>query len=202
MTRLESWLTDVTRGLSDDSAVQVRAEISEHYESSLQRDVTIDDADRIAVAALGNAKAANRQYRKVVLTSREAAMLRQLNRDSLAFCSSALKKGLLIAVSVAVLSGAWAFFFTGATSVAWKAPLSGMVIGLLAFPPFLPVYTRLRGRVFRILKWVLLVATLWLPLKVTFVFFVCLWPLARADWTRASIRRKLPVAEWPRQLYL
>ena len=30
----------------------------------------------------------------------------------------------------------------------------------------------------------------------------CLWPLAWTEWVRASIRRKLPVASWPRHLYL
>jgi len=30
----------------------------------------------------------------------------------------------------------------------------------------------------------------------------CLWPLAWIEWTRISIRRKLPVAQWPKQLYL
>src|SRR5579864_8319640 len=114
MTRLESWLTDATRGLSKDSAAQVRTEIGEHYESSLRHDVTPDEADRIAVSALGDAKIANRQYRKVLLTSREATMLRQSNRESRAFCSSALMKGLLIAVCVAVLCGAIAFYLTGA----------------------------------------------------------------------------------------
>jgi hypothetical protein len=80
MTRLESWLTDATRGLSKDSAARVRSEIGEHYESSIMRDVTPDEADRLAVAALGDAKIANRQYRKVLLTSSEARMLRQSNR--------------------------------------------------------------------------------------------------------------------------
>ena len=106
MTRLESWLTEATRSLSKDSAAQVRSEIGEHYESSLMRDVTPDEADRLAIAALGDAKAANRQYRKVLLTSSEARMLRQSNREARAFCSMATAEGVLIAVSVVVLFGA------------------------------------------------------------------------------------------------
>ena len=202
MTRLESWLTDATRGLSKDSAAQVRSEIGEHYESSLRRDVTPDEADRIAVAALGDAKAANRQYRKVLLTSSEARMLRQSNREAEAVCSGALLKGVLFAVSVAVLCGAIAFFLTGAASVARSLLVGWVVVSSVACAPFLPVYTPSRGRVFRFVKWAFLLATLWLGFHWSWLFFACLWPLAWVEWTRASIRRKLPVAEWPRQLYL
>lgn len=129
-------------------------------------------------------------------------MLHQGNREAKAFCSGALLKGLLLAVSVAVLGGAWAFFFTGAASMGWRLFLGGMVIGLLAFAPFLPIYTQMRGRVFRVAKWAFLLATLGIALNRSWLSFVCLWPLGWVEWTRASIRRKLPVAEWPRQLYL
>jgi hypothetical protein len=202
MTRLESWLKDATRGLSKDSAAQVRTEIGGHYESSLRGDVTPDEADRIAVVALGDAKAANRQYRKVLLTSREAKMLRQSNQEARAFCSSALLKGMLLAVSVAVLCGAAAFFLTGATSVALKLIFGWVAISSLAFAPFLPVYTPSRSRVFRLVKWGFFLATLWLGFHSSWLFFACLWPLAWVEWTRGSIRRKLPIAQWPRQLYL
>jgi hypothetical protein len=30
----------------------------------------------------------------------------------------------------------------------------------------------------------------------------CMWPLAWNEWMQISLRRKLPVAEWPKQLYL
>ena len=202
MTRIDNWLIEATRGLSKDSAAQVRSEIGEHYESSLRRDVTPDEADRIAVAALGYAKAANRQYRKVLLTSREATMLRQSNREARAYCSSALMRGLLIAVAVAVLCGSIAFYLTGATSVAWKCVLGFMVISLTGAAPFLPVYTPSRGRVFRIVKWAFLLGTLGVALHWSWLSITCLWPLAWTEWTRISIRRKLPVAAWPRQLYL
>ena len=137
MTRLESWLTDATRGLSKDSGAQVRSEIGEHYESSLKRDVTPDEADRIAVAALGDAKAANRQYRKVLLTSSEARMLRQSKREARAFCSVPLLKGLLIAVSVVVLFGAGICFRVGAIFLAQTFVLGwvvGQLTGLRAVP--------------------------------------------------------------------
>ncbi len=200
MTRLEAWLTDATRGLSKDSAAQVRSEIGEHYESSLRRDVTTDEAGRIAVAALGDAKAANRQYRKVLLTSREATVLRQSNREAQAFCSGAMLKGLLLAVFV--LCGA-IVLFAGATFVAWKTFILGwVVISLLAFSPFLPVYTPSRSRVFRIVKWAFFAGALGVGFHWSWLSIACLWPVVWVEWTRASIRRKLRVAEWPRQLYL
>jgi hypothetical protein len=82
--------------------------------------------------------------------------------------------------------------------------------------PFLPVYTRpSRGRVFRYVKWVVLLGTLglafgtdahswsWLlMLKWSWLLTACLWPLIWIEWTRVSIRRKIPIAQWPRQLYL
>jgi hypothetical protein len=73
--------------------------------------------------------------------------------------------------------------------------------------PFLPVYTPWRGRLFRVVKWVLLLGMFGLafgpdPLKWSWLLFSCLWPLGWIEWTRVSIRRKLPVAEWPRHLYL
>src|SRR5579859_6531288 len=91
MTRLDSWLLQATRGLSKDSASQVRAEIHEHYRSA-HDDATAggtssDEADRLAVTALGDPKIANRQYRNVLLTSGEARMLRDAKWESRAVCS-------------------------------------------------------------------------------------------------------------------
>ena len=67
MTPIEQWLTDATKGLSEESAARVRAEIEQHHDSARE---TGDDA----IAALGNPRAANRAYRKVLLTEREATM--------------------------------------------------------------------------------------------------------------------------------
>jgi hypothetical protein len=36
----------------------------------------------------------------------------------------------------------------------------------------------------------------------SWLFFSCVFPAAWTEWTRASIRRKLPVAAWPKHLYL
>jgi hypothetical protein len=127
-------------------------------------------------------------------------MLRQSNREAQAFCSSGALKGLLL--TVFVMLGATTLL-AGATSVTWKKFILGwVVVSLLAFSPFLPVYTPSPSRVVRIVKWVFLVAALGMAFHWSWLFVACLWPLAWVEWTRASIRRKLPVAEWPRQLYL
>ncbi len=67
MNPLQQWLADATRGLSTDSAVQVHAEIQQHYDSACEAG---DDA----IAALGDPRAANRAYRKVLLTEQEAML--------------------------------------------------------------------------------------------------------------------------------
>jgi hypothetical protein len=64
-----------------------------------------------------------------------------------------------------------------------------------------------RGFIFRCVKWAALIGTLVLAfgpdsLKWPWLLASCVWPLVWIEWTRDSIRRKLPVAEWPRQLYL
>ena len=210
-TGLDSWLQQATRCLAKDSTAQVQSEIREHYElareSAMNGGASADEADRLAVAALGDATTANRQYRNVLLTSGEARMLRQGNWEAQAICSrSWIKWVLLIAAAAAVFSGN-EFLLRGSIMLAWKLFAGGIVIGLLFAAPFLPVYTRLGGRVFRGVRWVAMLTMLGLAFgpdapKWSWLLISCLWMVARPEWTRASIRRKLPVAEWPRHLYL
>lgn len=211
MTRLDSWLNRATRHLSKDSLAQVRTEIQEHYESAreaaIESGATADEADRLALADLGDAKAANRQYRRVLLTSAEARMLREGSWEARAVCSRPWLKRLLLAMPVAALFAAAALFLTGSITVAWALLVGGIGIGLLVAAPFLPVYTPSRGRIFRVVKWVVLLSMFGLAfgpdtLKWSWLLFSCLWPMGWIEWTRVSIRRKLPVAEWPRHLYL
>jgi hypothetical protein len=208
---LETWLKQATRHLSRDSAGQVRTEIQEHYESALEAAMiggsTSDEANRLAVTALGNAKTANCQYRRVLLTSAEARLLREGNWEARAICSRPWLKWLLLAIPVAALFAAAALFLAGAIDVARVLLVGGIGMGLLFAAPFMPVYTPSRGRVFRFVKWVVLIGMLGLAfgpdaLKWSWLLISCLWLVARIEWTRVSIRRKLPVAEWPKQLYL
>jgi hypothetical protein len=187
----------------------VRTEIQEHYESAREeaasRGTSGDEADRLAVTALGDAKAANCQYRNVLLTSGEARVLRDARWEARAFCSPWLKWPLL-AMPVVALLAATISFRAGASAIARVLLVGGVGMGLWFTLPFLPVYTPSRGRIVRCVKWAVLVATLGLAfgsdaLKWSWLLFSCLWPMAWIEWTRVSVRRKLPVAEWPKALY-
>jgi hypothetical protein len=208
---LETWLKQATRHLSSDSTAQVRIEIREHYESARESAMTTGatdcEADRLAVAALGNAKTANRQYRRVLLTSDEAGLLREANWEARAVCSRPWLKWMFLAIPLVALAAACALFLTGSTAVARVLLIGGIGMGILCAAPFLPIYTQSRARVFRPVKWVVLTGMLVLAfgadaLKWSWLLSSCLWPMAWIEWTRISIRRKLPVAKWPKQLYL
>ncbi len=210
-TTFETWLGQATRHLSRDSAAQVRSEIREHYdaarENAVERGVGDDEADRLALEALGDAKAANRQYRKVMLTSGEARVLREGNWEAGAVCSRSWLKWVLLMTPVATLLAGMGFYFSGATGVARVLLVGGVGMSLLFVAPFLPVYTPARSRVYRVVKWVVLAAILVVAfwpalLQWSWLMLSCLWAIAWVEWTRVSIRRKLPVERWPKQLYL
>jgi hypothetical protein len=198
---LDDWLMKATRNLSDDSAAQVRTEIQEHYESTreaaMNGGATADEADLLALAALGNAGEANCQYRKVLLTSAEAKLLGKRDWGS--------------RVSVIVLCAAMMLFHTGAIDVAWIFLIGGMGVGFLFLVPLLPIYTPRRSRVVRYAKWIVLTGMLVLPcwpgaFKFPWLLGLLagysLLPLYGDERMRISIRRKLPVAQWPKHLYL
>jgi len=208
---LNNWLHQATRHLSKDSAALVWAEIQEHYESArdaaLSKGAAAEEADRAAVAALGDSKTANCQYRNVLLTSREAKLLRESQWESRAVCSRPWLKWMLLAMPAAALWASAALYITGKNELA-RTLLVGGVTLLLAFgAPFLPIYTPKRARIFRRAKYVLLAATFALVfgkhlLDWSWLLACSVWPLFWIEWTRTSIRRKLPEARWPRHLYL
>lgn len=211
MGALEIWLREATRGLAADSAALVRREIGEHYESAREAAIaggsSAEEADRVAVRALGDAKTANCQYRQVLLTSAEVGMLRKGKWEARAICSRPWLKWLLIAVPVALVEAAATLYFHGRVGLARNLLLAGIGMSPLFAAMLLPINTPLRGRIFRYGKWVALtlaVVLLYGPegLKWSWLLLAGFWPMARAEWTRASIRRKLPVSAWPRHLYL
>jgi hypothetical protein len=58
----------------------------------------------------------------------------------------------------------------------------------------------LRGRIFRCVKYMVFVGALALIFGSEALKWVwVLMPLAHFEWMRFSIRRKLPVAEWPKR---
>ena len=116
---LETWLRKATRHLSRDSAAQVRTEIQQHYE--LAREAGMDggasagDAERLAITGLGDARAANRQYRGVLLTSAEASLLRECAWEARAVCS---RKWQLLAIPVMALFASANFFLADSIAIA------------------------------------------------------------------------------------
>jgi hypothetical protein len=211
MTRLDGWLKQATRHLSRDSAARVRTEIQEHYElareAAMSGGASADQADLSAVTALGDAKTANCQYRNVLLTSSEARILREGQWEARAVCSRPWAKWVLLAVPAAALLAAGTLFFKGNLDVARILFVGGIGMGFLFGAPFLPIYTPARARVFRALKWMVLLGILGLSfgadaLRWSWLLMSTLWVVFWIESTRESIRRKLPVADWPKQLYL
>ncbi len=210
MTRLDSWLEQATRGLSKDSAVQVRTEIREHYESAqedaMRGGATSDEADRLAVTALGDAKTANYQYRNVLLTSAEARMLRDAKWEARAVSSHPWLWWLLLPVPVAAMLVAAGFFLIGIPTIARVLLAAGILMDFLFAAPFLPVYTPSRSRIYRGVKWVVVIGMLVMafgPLAPNWSWLAgFLWPMIWIERIRISLRRKLPVSRWPKPLFL
>ncbi len=203
MTRLDIWIKQATRGLSTQAIAQVEVEIQQHHElareGALQNGASADGADRLAVEALGDAKLANRQYRKVLLTASEARQLHDGSREVFDPASHRWVSGLIIALSGVVLIVAIA-----KSVITWHTLLLAAVpTALLLATPFLPIYTPSRARIFRCAKWAVILGILALAdlSRFPWVLFI-FWHPVWAEWKRACIRRKLPVERWPRQLYL
>lgn len=211
MSELENWLQSATRCLARDSRAQVRGEIREHYElaheAAMSGGATADEAERVAVKALGDAKTANRQYRQCLLTSAEAKLLSDAKWESRAVCSRGWLKRLLQVMPVAGIAAAITLFAIGENGLGRIALAFTLGTGVLTAATILPVYTPSRGLVFRYVKWAVLIVAMALAfgpdtLKFSWLILPCLWHAVWMEWRRASIRRKLPVGEWPKPLYL
>jgi hypothetical protein len=199
---LEIWLGHATKRLSHDSRQQVWAEIRAHYESACEEALAAgaseEESDRTAVTSLGDAAAANRAYRKVLLTSAEAALLRE-TRYGLG-CGS---RRWLWLLPTLILIAAIRFFATGDAYFGWMLLTGAAGFALLLSAFKLPVFTPNRGRIFRALRWLWLIAILTLTMKSSWLMLITYtWPVFWVEWRLASLRRKLPVAQWPKQLYL
>lgn len=224
MTALDTWLSRATRQLSADSAAQVRAEITQHYQSAREDAIASgappDEADRTALAALGDAKAANRQYSRVLITRAEDRVLRSSNCEARFFTATRFRKGLLVAVPVLaatcaavsyVIATATAPFAANANALAAQVARISLVFAIftaLSFAvPLLPIYTPERARIYRAAKWLTGFAiVLFLfdgdRLYSTWLFLSCFWVVAYTEAIRMSLRRKIPAANWPKHLYL
>jgi hypothetical protein len=211
MTALQNWLDRATRQLSPQSAARVRSEILDHFENAREAALASGAdalaAEQAALAALGEAEAANAAYRQVMLTAAEERILRQGNCEFTAVGSRRwLRIGLFCLPGLAML-GAAIFSYQGHPTMARKLIVGAFGMLLVLGVPFLPIYTPMRAKVYRYVKtaafaavfgWVLTQAS-----ASTFAVLVAItFPLWMNEATRCSIRRKLPVAEWPKQLYL
>jgi hypothetical protein len=211
MAALELWLKQATRHLAKDSALLVRSEIREHYECAQEVAIadgaTAEQADQFALTSLGDARTVNGHYRQVLLTSDEARLLRNGNSEARAFCSRRWIKWMGIALSIGTFWTALTLFFLGRIETSAEALAIFLMIGLLFVAPLLPIYTPSRSRIFRVVKYALIIGALAMvfgrdSLHMSWLLISCLWPIGWIEWRRASIRRKLPATAWPMQLFL
>lgn len=199
---LDQWLKVATRGLSTESAAQVRKEIQEHYEAALE-----GGDSQTSLAALGDARVANMQYRRVLLTASEAKLLQRSTGDAWIFSSRPWVQGLLLLVSLLMLLGATALLRFGSSVPGRIALALGLGIAFTLLAPRLPIYSPVRARAFRPVRWIVQIALFFVAfgpgaLPLSWLLILCFGQFIWAEWKRASIRRKLPVVDWPRQLYL
>jgi hypothetical protein len=210
-SELERWMREASRGLSRESAGRVRVEIQEHYDAALESatdgGAATHEAERLAMTTLGDAAKVNCQYRKVMLTRSEARMMREAAWETRAMCSRAWMKWVLLAATIGALAASAFSFARGAGDTARILLAMALLTGHILAAMVLRINTPLRGRIYRGVRWAVLIAVMalamgrmtpqesWLPLS-------CLWVVAWIEVTRNSMRRKLPVSQWPKQLYL
>lgn len=209
MTGLEMWLKRATRWLATDSAAQVCAEIEEHFaasrEAAMHAGASAEDAEREALAALGDAAAANRQYRRVLLTRREARVLRESGWNAHAFCGRGWLRWFVLFWGVAATITAIWSGIAGQAFLTKVLLVTAVGLGLCGLPMFVSIFTPDRSRVYRAVKLACLlgfVVLAVLAFKNRWVVPIALLPSLWTEWTRASIRRKMPVERWPKHLYL
>ena len=146
----------------------MRTEIQEHYQSAREAAInggaSQDEANRMALTALGDAKIANMQYRRVLLTVSEARLLQQGNRETRVVCSISWRQWLLLAASLIALLAAGGLFRTGWIGPGRVTLALGLGIGFTILAPRLPIYTPSRAGLFHYFRWIIQVGLLLLAL--------------------------------------
>ncbi|NKB88545.1 MAG: hypothetical protein GKS06_10020 [Acidobacteria bacterium] len=78
--RLEPWLKEATKGLSEEATRRVRQEITDHFhlafDAAVDQGIEVSEASAAAVDSLGPARSARRAFRRTHLTSRQAEFVR------------------------------------------------------------------------------------------------------------------------------
>ena len=149
VTPLDHWLSDATRGLSPESAARVRAEIQQHYDSACE-------AGSDAIAALGNPRAANRAYRKVLLTEREAMLAPALTQPKRPSFQRILLSATLLTALV--------WWQTGKPLGPGFQPISIVIFCTVPLRWFLPLTTLERSRIYfhvHVLRSIVVVGLAW-----------------------------------------
>lgn len=199
---LLAWMERATRGLAAESSEKVQTEILEHYEltreEQLARGVQPAEADRIALSRLGDARAANRAYRKVLLTNFEEWHLRQ---QESAEAGGALLFLLLGAAVTGTLGGL--MYLMGRD----VAPLVTVGVSLLLFYSaflFRNLKSARLARILRVAKYAGLVGALAIGVPgASVLILAALAPFfAWAEWMNFRLRRKLPAARLNRWVRL
>ncbi len=202
---LEKWLQHATCRLSAESCERVRIEIQDHFDSAraeaLAAGAAREEAEHVAVESLGNPRAANRQYRKVMLTRAEATLLRESGWEARAVC----RYRSLILIPLAIAAAGAALLAAGDSYIGLALLVGGAGMCLPLAAPTLSINTPARARIFRGLRWawyvVVFAVAFWpTPLRQTWFIVAVAWPIVWVEMTMASIRRKLPARQWPRQL--
>jgi len=208
---LDKWLMQAVRGLSNDSADTVRREIQEHFEAArdaaLASGIDPQQIDVVALQALGDPGVANRQYRKVLLTKSEARVLRNSDAESRMICSTGWVKWVLLSAPGTMLLLSVVFVAMHQYSLARGILVFGALMALFFIAPFMPIYSVKRGRIYRAVKWIVMIGgvlVLFGPDGWSWAWLnsCCFYPVLYMEWKRMVIRRKLPISRWPRQLYL
>ncbi len=210
---INDWIGVAACGLEKDAWVRVREESYAHYESareeSLRQGASEEHANSAALASLGNARAANKQYKTIHLTEWENKLMRQDECATMALG----KRPYFLIVPLALLCGAVAAFAInpGPLTLLLLVGAAGLCF-VFGVPFLIPINTPLRGIIYRTIRVTWLVAIIWFAYGIDgrreswAMFFSMgvpvLWVIAWLEWSRASARRKLPRAEWPRSLYL
>jgi len=209
MQTLEQWLSVATRGLCAAAVERVRAEIGDHYQSALEsaRAASVDavEAERRAVAALGDAKTANRQYRRVLLTKGEDILLRGMMSSPMPLEGFSKRRMLfgqtlatiLMLQAVAIILTA-TIKFGGFGYVAAAFILQGVI--------FRTIHVRSirAGWMIRVVRWGVLGAGATMALLSGLnpgLALVQLLVVAHFEYKRFVLRGKLPVGQWPKRLY-
>ena len=202
MQTLEQWLSVATRGLCESAAECVRAEIREHYlcavESAGTADVDLPEAERRPLHALGDAKTANRQYRRVLLTEGEDVLLRGL---------TSWKQRLWTGV-VALLS-ALALVLIPVSTLGYVKYLLAMTV-IDAALQVIPIGSIRAAWIVRSMRW----GVLAIGLAMTFVGasgdslmyvpggVLCVISVVHMEFRLFVLRRKVPVDHWPSRLWV